>query len=76
MAIVASQSPSVLIPLVATANAASGGGDKVSPGVLLRVINADSVPHTLTVVTPSLAAGSQQITVANPDAEAVRSMQQ
>jgi len=32
--------------------------------------------NALTVVTPSLAAGSQQITVTNPDGEAVRSMQQ
>jgi len=32
--------------------------------------------NTLTVVIPSLAAGSRQITVTNPDGEAVRSMQQ
>lgn len=69
MAIIVPQVPSVTAGLSATANAASGGGDKVPPGTLLRVINADSVPHTLTVATPGTAFGEaiadQAIVVTN-----------
>jgi hypothetical protein len=43
--------------LTATAHAASGGGDKVKPGVLLRIINGDASSKTLTAVTPGTAFG-------------------
>lgn len=43
--------------LTATAHAAAGGGDKVKPGVLLRIINADSSSHTMNAATPGTAFG-------------------
>lgn len=40
-----------------TFHAAAGGGDKVLPGSLLHIINADAAPTTLTIVTPGTAYG-------------------
>lgn len=43
--------------LTATANTASGGGDKVRPGSILRVINGSGSSITLTMATPQLVDG-------------------
>lgn len=40
-----------------TYNAASAGGDKVLPGTLVLVKNANASPTTLTIVTPGTAYG-------------------
>lgn len=43
--------------LAATYNAASAGGDKVRPGVVLIVKNTNAATRTLTLVTPGTAHG-------------------
>lgn len=43
--------------LEATYHAASGGGDKVRPGVVIDVVNDDASDKTLTLVTPGTAYG-------------------
>lgn len=40
-----------------TQNAASAGGDTVPPDTILRVVNGDASPHTVTVVTPGTVDG-------------------
>jgi hypothetical protein len=41
----------------ATYHAASGGGDRVRPGVVLHVKNANAAPTVLTMVTPATVDG-------------------
>ena len=43
--------------LNATANPASPGGDTVPVDSLVRVINGDISPHTMTLVTPGTVTG-------------------
>lgn len=43
--------------LAATYNAASAGGDKVKPGVVLIVKNTNGATRTLTLVTPGTVYG-------------------
>lgn len=56
--------------LSATYYAASAGGDRVRPGVVLHVKNANAAPTVLTMVTPAtvdgdLAIGDRTRTFAN-----------
>lgn len=55
--------------LAATYNAAAGGGDRVPPGSLLHVKNANASEVTLTLVTPLVHDGNLAVadrTVAVP----------
>lgn len=56
--------------LTATANTAAGGGDKVRPGSILRVVNGGGSSITVTLVSPEvrdgdLAVADRAVTVAN-----------
>lgn len=56
MATVGTQNPGLngITPTVATA---SGGGDKVSPGTRLHVLNGAGAPIDLTITTPGTVRG-------------------
>ena len=56
MAVVASQ-PATTAGLNATYSAASGGGDRVSPGCTVHVKNGNASALTVTMVTPGTVDG-------------------
>lgn len=68
MAIIATQTPGQagITPSVSTA---AGGGDKVSPGCRVHVVNGAGAPITVTIATPNtvrgLAIADQTVTVPN-----------
>lgn len=68
MATVTAQNPGTA-GAAPTMNSASGGGDKVSPGVRLLVVNGGSTSSTLTIATPltvdGLALADRTVTVPN-----------
>jgi hypothetical protein len=59
----ADRSPQVFTETVlnATYHSASAGGDRVNPGVVLHIKNANAAPCVLTMVTPGVADGDLAI---------------